>query len=107
MMPVEATSDDLVRMGVATADEFTLEKKKTIRRLTTEGIIVSYREKTSKFTLRQHSSGDCIYLDKDRRCSIYDKRPQTCRNFPQIGPRPGYCPSRTKEWHAVETRRKD
>lgn len=107
MMPVEATSDDLVRMGVATADEFALEKKKTVRRLTAEGIVVSYREKTGKFTLRQHSSGDCIYLDKDRRCSIYDKRPQTCRNFPQIGPRPGYCPSRTKEWHAIETGRKD
>ncbi|MCK5516299.1 MAG: YkgJ family cysteine cluster protein, partial [Desulfobulbaceae bacterium] len=35
---------------------------------------------------------DCLYLDqKTRRCTIYTKRPDTCRNHPQIGPRPGYC----------------
>ena len=29
---------------------------------------------------------------KTRRCTVYDKRPNTCRKHPQVGPRPGYCP---------------
>jgi Fe-S-cluster containining protein len=23
---------------------------------------------------------------------VYEKRPNTCRLHPQVGPRPGYCP---------------
>jgi Fe-S-cluster containining protein len=29
---------------------------------------------------------------KTRRCTVYDKRPNTCRLHPQVGPKPGYCP---------------
>jgi Fe-S-cluster containining protein len=29
---------------------------------------------------------------KTRRCTVYDKRPNTCRLHPQVGPRPNHCP---------------
>ncbi len=44
------------------------------------------------------SNNDCLYLDrKSRLCTIYDKRPDTCRNHPKVGPRPGYCAYKPKE----------
>ena len=44
------------------------------------------------------SNNDCLYLDrKSRLCTIYEKRPDTCRNHPKIGPRPGYCAYKPKE----------
>jgi Fe-S-cluster containining protein len=43
------------------------------------------------------ASGDCIFLDTGtRRCTIYRQRPETCRNHPQVGPKPGYCAFRKK-----------
>ena len=39
------------------------------------------------------ASGDCHFLDRDtRRCTVYERRPDTCRKHPQVGPKPGYCP---------------
>ncbi|WP_459943772.1 YkgJ family cysteine cluster protein [Desulfocastanea catecholica] len=33
-----------------------------------------------------------MFLDgRTRRCTIYATRPETCRNHPRVGPRPGYC----------------
>ena len=29
---------------------------------------------------------------KTRRCTVYEKRPTTCRLHPQVGPRPNFCP---------------
>ena len=47
--------------------------------------------------LTRMSNDDCLYLDrKSRLCTIYDKRPDTCRNHPKIGPRPGYCAYKPK-----------
>jgi len=44
------------------------------------------------FTLTRMANGDCLYLDRQTRlCTVYAKRPDTCRNHPRIGPRPGYC----------------
>ncbi|MFO6138957.1 YkgJ family cysteine cluster protein, partial [Pseudomonas aeruginosa] len=49
------------------------------------------------FTLTRMANGDCLYLDrKTRLCSIYARRPDTCRNHPRIGPRPGYCAYRPR-----------
>ena len=42
--------------------------------------------------LRQRADGACIFLDASRRCTVYESRPDTCRRFPDIGPRPGHCP---------------
>jgi uncharacterized protein len=41
----------------------------------------------------QRHGRDCIYLGADRRCTVYEKRPEVCRQFPRIGPRPGWCPA--------------
>ena len=35
-----------------------------------------------KVSLREHPNGDCIYLDRNRRCMIYPIRPIQCRTWP-------------------------
>lgn len=91
-LEVEARASDLVRMGVA--DEYELEEnpKKVAKRLIKEGVVDHFSHKKGLFSLSRMASGDCMYLDQHaRRCTIYDLRPDTCRNHPQIGPRPGFC----------------
>jgi Fe-S-cluster containining protein len=97
-MPVEIHGEDLVRLGVATEDEIISgSRKKLAKRLMKEGILQSYREATELFMLTQRPNGDCYYLHPiTRLCTVYEKRPETCRKFPEIGPRPGYCPSNRK-----------
>ncbi len=96
-MPVEVRLSDLIRLGVATADEAEGSVKKLAKRLTKEGIIVSYRQGTEFFMLSQKANRDCIFMNSDTRlCTVYEKRPDTCRQFPAIGPRPGYCPGYSK-----------
>lgn len=94
-MPVEVKLADLIRLGLVTEDEALGSIKKIVRRLMKDGVIVSYRQGTDFFMLSQKSNRDCIFLDSNTRlCTVYDKRPDTCRHFPQIGPRPGFCPER-------------
>lgn len=95
-LPVEVSPSDLVRMGLATPDETTGSIKKLGRRLIKEGVIKSFRARSRLFILEQKQNEDCYFLGADRLCTIYDKRPEVCRNFPDVGPRPGYCPSRRK-----------
>ncbi len=92
-MPVEIKAEDLVRLGVATVDEITSSPKKTAKRLIKEGIISSYRDASGNYMLTQKANEDCYYLDtRTRLCTVYEKRPEVCRQFPSVGPRPGYCP---------------
>jgi len=97
-MPVEVRVADLVRLGVVDEFEATEEPARQIaKRLMKEGIVGHFNQKHGIFTLEQHSSGDCLYLDrKTRLCTVYANRPDTCRNHPQVGPRPGYCAFRPK-----------
>ena len=95
-LPVEVNAADLVRLGLATEDEVTSSLKRVSKRLAREGVIVSFRARTGLFILTQKNNGDCVYLDEARRCTGYEKRPETCRNFPQVGPRSGYCPTQRK-----------
>lgn len=91
-MPVEVKLADLVRLGIV--DEFELGEppKQIAKRLQKAGIIEHFNFRNSIFTLARRSNGDCRYLDaQSRLCTVYEKRPNTCRNHPQIGPRPGYC----------------
>lgn len=91
-LPVEVKSPDLIRMGVM--DEFELDEnpKKIAKRLKKEGVIEHFYAKKGLFTLSRMASGDCVYLDQSsRRCTIYQDRPDTCRNHPKVGPRPGFC----------------
>lgn len=97
-MPVEIKAADLVRLELATEDEISISAKKVAKRLMKEGIISSYREGTGNFMLTQKANDDCYYLDsKTRLCTVYEKRPETCREFPNIGPRPGFCPTTRKK----------
>lgn len=92
-MPVEVKLSDLVRLGVATEDEAQTSIKKLAKRLIKEGVIVSYRTGTEFFMLSQKANRDCLFMDsKTRLCTVYERRPDTCRQFPSIGPRPDFCP---------------
>lgn len=48
----------------------------------TEEEILSYEAKNYKgqLVLQSTPNGDCVYL-KDNRCSIYETRPENCRNW--------------------------
>lgn len=93
-MPVEVKIEDLLRLGIVSEDEAQGSIKKLVKRLSQARILKSYRDSTGLFMLEQRINGDCIFLDeKSRLCTVYEKRPETCRNFPEIGPRPGWCPS--------------
>lgn len=96
-MPVEIKLSDLIRLGLTDEDEAAGSIKKLSKRLMKEGYIVSYRQGTEFFMLSQKSNNDCYFLDsKTRLCTVYEKRPDTCRQFPSIGPRPGFCPVQPK-----------
>src|SRR5256885_4513194 len=55
-------------------------------------LIDHYNPKHNIFTMARRASGDCNFLDaQSRRCTVYDKRPETCRLHPKKGPKPGFC----------------
>ena len=91
-MPVELRVADLVRMGLVDDFEAQEPAKLVARRLQKSGVIERFNLKSGVFTLARRSNNDCIFLDADsRRCTIYARRPDTCRNHPDVGPRPGFC----------------
>jgi Fe-S-cluster containining protein len=92
-MPVEVKVPDLLRMELMTAFEIEEPIKKLAKKLKKEGVIEHFNFKNQIFTLVRFANNDCLYLDRtSRRCGIYKKRPDTCRNHPLVGPRPGFCP---------------
>ncbi len=93
-MPVEIRASDLLRLGIVSEDELAGSIKRVAKRLIKEGIVSSYRSGTEFFMLTQRSNSDCYFLDlKTRLCTVYDRRPDTCRGFPAtLGPRVGFCP---------------
>jgi Fe-S-cluster containining protein len=38
-----------------------------------------------KYWLPKQPDGSCIYLDGERCCSIYERRPETCRRYSCVG----------------------
>lgn len=91
-MPVEVKIGDLIRMGVV--DEFDKDEpaKNIAKRLMKAKIIEHFNFKHEIYTLYRRGTRDCTFLDeKTRLCTIYDKRPNTCRNHPTVGPKPGFC----------------
>lgn len=92
-MPVEVHGEDLVRLGVLSQDDLDRSIKKAAKKLIKEGWVRTFRSETELFQLQSRPNGDCIFLDtKTRLCTRYEKRPGVCREFPKIGPRPGFCP---------------
>lgn len=94
-MPVEVKGSDLVRLNVISSDELENSVKKAAKKLKKIGIISTYRDGTDYFMLTQRPNGDCYFLDpKTRFCTVYENRPDTCREFPAVrGTRVGFCPS--------------
>lgn len=91
-LPVEVRIDDLIRLEVVDAFERDEPPKNVAKRLSKAGIVEHFNHKHGIFTLTRLANGDCLYLDRQTRlCTVYAKRPDTCRNHPRVGPRPGYC----------------
>ncbi|MFP5518587.1 MAG: YkgJ family cysteine cluster protein [Bdellovibrionia bacterium] len=94
-MPVEIKLSDLERLGIVSQDEAEGSIKKLTKRLIKEGVISSYRQGTGLFMLTQKANGDCYFLDSQTRlCTVYESRPDTCRDFPEHkGTRVSFCPA--------------
>ena len=88
---------DLVRLGWITELEMQDSPKAIAQRLLKRKLIQHYEAKNQIFVLAQVAGRDCLFLDENRLCKVYDKRPEVCRQFPKIGPRPGFCPHREGE----------
>lgn len=93
-LPVEVSAKDLIRLELITEEEAAISLKSVARRLLARKIIQAFNAKSQLFVLEQRHGRDCIYLSKERLCTVYEKRPEVCRSFPKIGPRPGFCPAR-------------
>lgn len=92
-MPVEVKLSDLVRMGVITDFETREPVKLLAKKLKKAGVVERYSTRNQVFTLVRFANNDCLYIEgTSRQCRIYGKRPDTCRNHPLVGPRPGFCP---------------
>lgn len=96
-MPVEAKISDLIRMGILAEFHLEMSVKEQIKDALKHPGITRYTASTEKFTLAQKPDASCFFLDSNKRCTQYDVRPDTCRNHPKIGPRPGFCAYMKKE----------
>jgi Fe-S-cluster containining protein len=96
-LPVLADAEDLFHMGYLRFDQVNGPLKRIAAKLKKDGIIRSFNSRTRVFTLARRKNNDCIFLDeKTRFCTIYDRRPTVCRDFPHNSARPGFCPKRKK-----------
>jgi len=91
-MPLEVSLPDLVRLGFVSQDEEIDDLKSVANRLLKKKVIQKFHPKKMVFVIAQKKNKDCIFLDKNRRCTVYTVRPEICRQFPKIGPKPGSCP---------------
>lgn len=97
-MPVEVWLKDLITMQLVDEFEAGEPLKQIAKRLQQARIVAQFNHAHGIFTLARRANGDCIFLDASTRlCTIYERRPQTCRNHPAKGPRPGFCAFRPKQ----------
>ncbi|WP_300667948.1 YkgJ family cysteine cluster protein [Desulfoluna sp.] len=90
---VEVTAEDLIRLGITDEDEVAFDMKNLVKRLKKEGLITRCNISKGKFTLATRKTGGCCFLDAENRCSVYEDRPEVCRQHPtRLSPRLGYCP---------------
>lgn len=95
-LPVEVSANDLIRLDLITEEEAALSLKAVAKKLLKSRKIQAFQAKSQLFILEQKYGRDCIFLGEDRLCTVYEKRPEVCRSFPRIGPRPGFCPHSSK-----------
>ena len=105
-LPVEVSAYDLMRLELITEDEAASSLKKVAKRLMKEGIVQSFHPPRQLFILEQRFGRDCIFLGEDRLCTVYEARPEVCRKFPKIGPRPGHCPVNPRSKGSKKTHEK-
>ena len=92
-MPLEVSIPDLIRLGLTNENETASDLAGLAKRLKKQNLIQSFHPRKMVFVIAQKKNKDCVFLDsKSRRCTVYENRPQICREFPRIGPRPGFCP---------------
>lgn len=91
-MPLEVSLPDLIRLGFVKEDEAIEDLADIAIRLKKKRIIQKFHPRKMVFVIAQKKNKDCIFLDENRRCTVYSKRPEICRQFPKIGPKPGFCP---------------
>lgn len=91
-LPLRVSAEDLFHMGFIEYEKVNGPLKQIANRLIKQGIVRSYNTRTKVFTIQRHKNEDCIFLDENRRCTIYAKRPVVCRRFPDNSIRPGFCP---------------
>ena len=95
-LPVEVTIGDLLRLGFVAEEETQGSLKKVARRLVTQRIVHSFRAASGLCILAQSPSGQGVFL-QHQRCTVYETRPDVCRQFPnELGPRVGFCPYQKK-----------
>jgi Fe-S-cluster containining protein len=90
-MPVEVKISDLIRLNILDQFHLELSNREQIKDALKHPSILRYTPSSEKFTLKQKPDGSCFFLDSNKLCSRYIDRPDTCKNHPQIGPRPGFC----------------
>ena len=95
-LPVEVSLADLIRLELATEEEAAISAKAVAKKLMKARIVQAYNAKSQLFILEQRNGDDCLFLGPNRLCTVYDRRPEVCRQFPKIGPRPGFCPCAPK-----------
>jgi Fe-S-cluster containining protein len=105
-LPLEASAFDLIRLELITEDEAASSLKKAARRLMKAGYVKSFHSTSGLFVMEQRYGRDCVFLGDDRRCTVYEKRPEVCRQFPKIGPRPGFCPAFSKAGASTPSNRR-
>ncbi|GAA6135742.1 hypothetical protein NBRC116188_25320 [Oceaniserpentilla sp. 4NH20-0058] len=83
----------MIRMELISEFEAENEPPKQLaKQLMKQGVVEHFNFKTSIYTLTRLSNNDCLYLHREtRRCTIYNKRPKTCREHPRVGPKPNHC----------------
>jgi Fe-S-cluster containining protein len=96
-MPVEVETSDLIRMGILVEFHLELSQKEQIKAAITHPGVQRYTPSSGKFTLAQSPDGSCYFLSREKKCTNYEQRPDTCRNHPKIGPKPGFCAYMKKE----------
>lgn len=91
-LPVEADIEDLVNLGLLSEFHLELDEREQSKDALKLKEITRYNSKSGLYTIRQHASGACMYLDLNKKnCTVYENRPKTCQNHPEVGPKPGYC----------------
>ena len=92
-MVLEVSAKDLIRLELT--DEWEVENclRDLVKRLKNEKLIKRYNFKSGVFVLGQTREGDCLFLDEERQCTMYENRPNVCRSHPEkLSDRIGYCP---------------